>query len=126
LEPPPNSLIPMPGDERRAGTGVSEFRYGAEMEKEVAEFLRIRGWSVMMSPGSRGSYDLAATRRRSVWLVQVKATRKPVTFVEKLGTAEREALIGAADAKGATPVLALVAKGWIFFLSARSWRHLHP
>jgi len=79
-----------------------------------------------MSPGSRGPYDIRAIKRRRVWLVQVKATRRPVTFVQKLSTIERNALCKSADMKGATPVLALVAKGWIFYLSARNWRHLRP
>jgi Holliday junction resolvase len=104
---------------------MSDFRYGAEMERKVAEFLRVRGWSVTTSPGSRGPFDMTAVKRRRTWLVQVKATHRPVTFVEKLGTAERAALLHAANMRGATPVLALVAKGWIFFLSVRNWRHLH-
>ncbi len=105
---------------------MSLFQYGAEMERKVAERLRHKGWEVKMSPGSRGPYDLTAKKGRRLWLVQVKATHRPVTFVEKLSTAEREALIQAADSRGAVPVLALVAKGWIFLLSARRWRHLRP
>jgi Holliday junction resolvase len=96
------------------------------MERRVAGRLRRNGWKVKMSPASRGPYDLQARKGRRLWLVQVKATRRPVTFVEKLSTAEREALIQAADSRRAVPVLALVAKGWIFFLSTRRWRHLHP
>jgi Holliday junction resolvase len=105
---------------------VSEFRYGAEMERVVAEVLRAKGWSVALSNGSRGPYDLTAVKRRRTWLVQVKATRRPVTFIEKLPSGERIDLVLTADQKRATPVLALVAKRWVFFLSARSWRHLHP
>jgi Holliday junction resolvase len=103
---------------------VNEFEYGAEMERKVAERLRRKGWKVKMSPASRGPYDLLAKKGRRLWLVQVKATRRPVTFVEKLSTEERDALICVADSRMAVPVLALVAKGWIFFLSARRWRHL--
>ena len=105
---------------------MNEFEYGAEMERRVATRLRKKGWEVKMSPASRGPYDLRARKGRRSWLVQVKATRRPVTFVEKLSTEEREALIRAADSRGAVPVLALVARGWIFFLSARRWRHLRP
>jgi len=96
------------------------------MERRVAEALRQDGWSVRMSPGSRGSFDIEAKKGRRIWLIQVKATRRPVTFVEKLSTPERDALLESADVLHATPVLALVAKGWIFYLSARNWRHLHP
>jgi Holliday junction resolvase len=103
-----------------------DFEYGRDMERRVAEALRVNGWSVVMSPGSRGPYDMKAAKRRRVWLVQVKATRRPVTFVQKLSTTERAALCKSADTNGATPVLALVAKGWIFYLSARNWRHLRP
>jgi Holliday junction resolvase len=103
-----------------------DFEYGRAMERKVAESLRAGGWSIVMSPGSRGPYDIKAVKRHRVWLVQVKATRRPVTFVQKLSTIERTALCKSADVKGAIPVLALVAKGWIFYLSARSWRHLHP
>ena len=105
---------------------MSDHSYGAAMESKVAEHLRRKGWSVVMSPGSRGPYDLKAIMRGRLWLVQVKSTHRPVTFVEKLGSAERLLLIEAADVKSGIPVLALVAKGWIFFLSARNWRHLHP
>ena len=103
-----------------------DFEYGRAMEGKVAESLRANGWSVLMSPGSRGPYDIRAVKRRRVWLVQVKATRRPVTFVQKLSTIERAALCKSADTKGGIPVLALVAKGWTFYLSARNWRHLRP
>ena len=105
---------------------MNEFVYGAEMERRVAERLRRKGWTVRMSPASRGPFDLTARKGRRFWLVQVKATRRPVTFIEKLSTVGRERLIDAADSRGAVPVLALVAKGWIFLLSARNWRHLRP
>jgi len=105
---------------------LNEFEYGSEMERRVTERLRKKGWKVRISPASRGPYDMEARKGRRHWLVQVKATRRPVTFVEKLSTAEREALIRVADSRRAVPVLALVAKGWIFLLSARRWRHLHP
>ena len=105
---------------------MDEFDYGAEMERRVAERLRSKGWKVKMSPGSRGPYDLSGRKGQRFWLVQVKATRRPVTFVEKLSTVEREALLEVSESRRAVPVLALVAKGWIFFLSARRWRHLHP
>ena len=117
----------MTGDGHLAGnSALWDFDYGREMEKKVADALRDRGWSVVMSPGSRGPYDIKAVKGRRLWLVQVKATRRPVTFVQKLSTVERAALCESADLKGGTPVLALVAKGWIFYLSARNWRHLHP
>lgn len=105
---------------------MTEYGYGVNREKEVATYLRKRGWSVKRSPGSRGPYDLEAIKGNRTWLIQVKATRKYFTSIDRLLPAQRSKLVGASNLKKGTPVLALVTKKKMYLLSARNWHGLDP
>lgn len=56
----------------RANYGKN-YQRGTAAELKAAKSLRGGGWSVMVSPGSRGKADLVCTKGREVKKVQVKA-----------------------------------------------------
>jgi Holliday junction resolvase len=50
--------------------------FGREAEFVVASYLRSRGWSIALSPSSRGAADIVASKGKSLWCIQVKASTK--------------------------------------------------
>jgi hypothetical protein len=54
---------------------TSRSRFGREAEFVVALFLRLRGWNIKFSKGSRGPADIIATyKKHTKWLIQVKSS----------------------------------------------------
>jgi hypothetical protein len=54
---------------------TSRSKFGREAEFVVALFLRLRGWNIKFSKGSRGPADIIATyRKHTKWLIQVKSS----------------------------------------------------
>jgi hypothetical protein len=54
---------------------TSRSKFGREAEFVVALFLRLRGWNIKFSKGSRGPADIIATYKKHVkWLIQVKSS----------------------------------------------------
>ena len=54
---------------------TSRSKFGREAEFVVALSLRIRGWNIKFSKGSRGPADIIATyKKHTKWLIQVKSS----------------------------------------------------
>lgn len=61
--------------EQIANSCTSRSRFGREAEFVVALFLRLRGWNIELSKGSRGPADIIATyKNQTKWLIQVKSS----------------------------------------------------
>ena len=54
---------------------TSRSKFGREAEFVVALFLKLKGWNVKFSKGSRGAADIIATNKKHTkWLIQVKSS----------------------------------------------------
>ncbi len=49
-------------------------KFGREAEFIVVLYLKLRGWNIQLSKGSRGPADIIATRDFEKWLIQVKSS----------------------------------------------------
>jgi Holliday junction resolvase len=49
-------------------------KFGREAEFVVVIYLKLKGWNVQLSKGSRGPADIIATRDFNKWLIQVKSS----------------------------------------------------
>jgi Holliday junction resolvase len=80
--------------------------FGREAEYIVTLYLRIKGWRVTLSKGSRGPADILAInyskRGRKKWLIQVKSSRK----APRIRNYEIHRLITAAASAGGEPIIA--------------------
>lgn len=100
-------------------------RRGTRAEKRVASYLRKKGASVRISPGSKTSADIIAkwpSGRK--WFVQVKSSSKGLP--SSLSSKERKNLIERAKRNGGTPVIAQVIRGRTIYKSARTEQRLVP
>lgn len=93
------------------------YHYGRRKELQIGEFLKRRGFFWVRSPGSRGPGDILAKRNNNVYLIQVKATRKDNISYTRLTIDEEEKLIREARKYKAQPVLALVSRNFVWFIS---------
>jgi len=79
-------------------------KFGREAEFIIAIYLKLRGWSIQLSKGSRGPADIIATRNSTVWLIQVKSSNT----VPKLKGYELKKLKEMADIFGGLAVIAIL------------------
>jgi Holliday junction resolvase len=49
-------------------------KFGREAEFVVVLYLKLKGWNIKLSKGSRGPADIIATRDFKKWLIQVKSS----------------------------------------------------
>ena len=49
-------------------------KFGREAEFVVVLYLKLKGWDIKLSKGSRGPADIIATRAFKKWLIQVKSS----------------------------------------------------
>ena len=49
-------------------------KFGREAEFIVVLYLKLKGWNIQLSKGSRGPADIIATRDFEKWLIQVKSS----------------------------------------------------
>lgn len=82
--------------------------FGHEAEFVVASYLKSRGWSIKLSPSSRGAADIVADKNGSIWCIQVKASTKS----PHIKSEEIKRLKMYADANDGIPV----------FTSVQPWR----
>jgi Holliday junction resolvase len=123
-------------------------KFGREAEFIIAIYLKLRGWSIQLSKGSRGPTDIIATRNSTVWLIQVKSSNT----IPKLKGYEVKKLKEMADISGGLAVIAILRPAFrgnlnkdsmslegderlceinlgrysIFFYSLDSWKALTP
>jgi len=81
---------------------------GRSAEIEVFILLALCGWTVRLSPGSRGPADIFAQRKVDKWLIQVKSSGK----FGRLKSSELKKLKVLAARTNGLPVIALV-QPWI-------------
>jgi Holliday junction resolvase len=79
-------------------------KFGREAEFIIAIYLKLRGWSIQLSKGSRGPADIIATRNSTVWLIQVKSSNT----VPKLKGYDLKRLKEMADIFGGLAVIAIL------------------
>ncbi len=102
-----------------------QYKYGRKKELQVGEFLGRRGFEWDRSPASRGAADIIAKKSKKIFLIQVKATRKDETsYFKKLSIDEEKNLIKQAKKFKVFPILALVSRNYVWFLSVPSGRIL--
>ena len=123
-------------------------KFGREAEFIIAIYLKLRGWSIQLSNGSRGPADIIATRNSTVWLIQVKSSNT----LPKLKGYEVKRLKEMADISGGLAVIAILRPAFggnpnkdsmslegderlceinlgrysIFFYSLDSWKAITP
>ncbi len=99
--------------------------YGRRKERQVGEFLERRQHACYRSPGSKGPVDLFVKKGRRLWAVQVKSTRKRVARYTACLTPQAEnLLIRYSRSVGGQPVLAIVIRNHVWFLSVPDARLL--
>ena len=76
--------------------------FGREAEFVVASYLRLKGWSILLSPCSRGPADLIARKGTTNWCIQVKASTKAA----RISSRELNNLKNFSNKLSASPVLA--------------------
>ena len=129
-------------------TPYSWSKFGREAEFVIAIYLKLRGWDIQLSKGSRGPADLIATRDSTVWLIQVKSS----TTLPKLKGYEIKRLKQMANISGWLAVIAILRPSYeenlnknslsmkkcericeinlgrysIFFYSLDSWKPISP
>jgi Holliday junction resolvase len=80
-------------------------KFGREAEFVVALFLRLRGWDIELSKGSRGPADIIATyKNHTKWLIQVKSS----TGLAHLKGNEVKRLREASQINGGLAVIAIL------------------
>ena len=123
-------------------------KFGREAEFIIAIYLKLRGWSIQLSKGSRGPADIIATRNSTIWLIQVKSSNT----VPRLKGYEVKRLKEMADSSGGLAVIAILRPAFrgnpnedsmslegdgglceinlgrysIFFYSLDSWKTITP
>ena len=88
-----------------------------EKNIRLVSFSKRKGFFWYRSPGSRGVGDIVAKRNGRIWLIQVKATRKDYTSYTRLTIDGEKKLLNAARRYKAAPVLALVSRNFVWFIS---------
>jgi len=96
---------------------MSEYKYGRRKELQVSEFLERRGYKWSIAIGSRGPIDIIAKRKGRKWGIQVKATRKDYITYTRLSIDEEHKLMKAAERRKVEPILALVTKNYVWFVT---------
>ena len=76
--------------------------FGREAEFVVANYLRLRGWKILLSPCSRGPADIIASKGIINWRIQVKASTKAARITSR----ELNKLKKLSNRLSASPVLA--------------------
>jgi Holliday junction resolvase len=123
-------------------------KFGREAEFIIAIHLKLRGWSIQLSKGSRGPADIIATRNSTLWLIQVKSSNT----IPKLKGYEVKRLKEMAEISGGLAVIAILRPAFgekpnknsmslegderlceiklgrysIFFYSLDSWKAITP
>jgi len=99
---------------------ASNYGYGRRKELQVGELLERHGFSWGRAQGSRGPVDLVANKGRRKVAIQVKATRKDcVDYCAQISQREETSLVRSSSARRAAPVVALVSRNTVTFVSGR-------
>jgi Holliday junction resolvase len=96
---------------------ASDYDYGKQKELQVGEFLEHKGYAWGRAIGSRGPADLVAKKGRQNLVIQVKSTRDRSISYTRLTPDEEAKLLGYTDGNKAVPILALVIRNYVWFLS---------
>ena len=78
--------------------------FGREAEFIISVYLKLRGWDIQLSKGSRGPADIIATRNSTIWFIQAKST----TTLPKLKGYEVKRLKEIANISGGLAVIAIL------------------
>jgi Holliday junction resolvase len=79
-------------------------KFGREAEFIITIYLKLRGWDIELSKGSRGPADIIATRNSTIWFIQVKSS----TTLPKLKGYEVKRLKELANISGGLAVIAIL------------------
>jgi Holliday junction resolvase len=122
-------------------------KFGREAEFIITIYLKLRGWNIQLSKGSRGPADIIATHNSTIWFIQVKSSNA----LPKLKGYEVKRLKEIANISGGLAVIAIVRPAYrenlnnslllegdeklyevnlgrysIFFYSLDSWKAIMP
>ena len=79
-------------------------KFGREAEFIITIYLKLKGWDIQLSKGSRGPADIIATRNSTIWFIQVKSS----TALPKLKGYEIKRLKEIANISGGLAVIAIL------------------
>jgi Holliday junction resolvase len=79
-------------------------KFGREAEFIITLYLKLKGWDIQLSKGSRGPADIIATRNSMIWFIQVKSS----TALPKLKGYEVKRLKEIANISGGLAVIAIL------------------
>jgi Holliday junction resolvase len=79
-------------------------KFGREAEFIITIYLKLKGWDIQLSKGSRGPADIIATRNSTIWFIQVKSS----TALPKLKGYEVKRLKEIANISGGLAVIAIL------------------
>jgi|SRR5271157_546403 len=100
---------------------ASNYEYGRRKELQVGELLERRGFSWGRAQGSRGPVDLVAKKGRRKVAIQVKSTRREyVDYCAQISQRQETSLVRSSSARRASPVVALVSRNTVTFVSGRA------
>jgi Holliday junction resolvase len=122
-------------------------KFGREAEFIITIYLKLRGWDIELSKGSRGPADIIATRDSTIWFIQVKSS----ITLPKLKGYEVKRLKELANISGGLAVIAILRPAYkenlndspsperdeksyevnlgrysIFFYSLNNWKAISP
>ena len=121
-------------------------KFGREAEFIITIYLKLKGWDIQLSKGSRGPADIIATRNSTIWFIQVKSS----TALPKLKGYEIKRLKEIANISGGLAVIAILRPAYrenlnnslsperdktyevnlgrysIFFYSLDNWKAITP
>ena len=121
-------------------------KFGREAEFIITIYLKLKGWDIQLSKGSRGPADIIATRNSTIWFIQVKSS----TALPKLKGYEIKRLKEIANISGGLAVIAILRPSYrenlnnslsperdktyevnlgrysIFFYSLDNWKAITP
>jgi Holliday junction resolvase len=98
---------------------MDNYTLGRNFEENVAQILSLLGWNCKLSPGSRGLFDIKATKhRRKKLCLQVKYRRNNST-----PDVDFDAMVTHSAVCGCTPILAFITKIGSMLSSTRYSRH---
>ena len=97
---------------------MDNYTLGRDFEENVAQILTLLGWVCKLSPGSRGLFDITASKKRKKLCLQVKyrANGSPPDV-------DIEAMVAHSVVCGCTPILAFITKIGSMLTSTRYSRH---
>ena len=97
---------------------VDNYTLGRNFEENVVQILTLLGWECKLSPGSRGIFDITASKQRKKLCLQVKYRRNNST-----PDVDFDVMVTHSAVCGCAPILAFITKIGSMLSSTTYSRH---